>query len=51
MLKRILALIVLGAAAAACNPGATPTPTLTLSTPGPFESPSALPVESPLTSP
>ena len=52
MLKRILAILALAAVAAACNPGGTPTPTLSLTTPG-VETPPAseLPIESPLTSP
>ena len=55
MFKRflgILALTATTAMAAACNNGASPTPTLSLSTPG-LESPaaSAMPTESPLTSP
>jgi hypothetical protein len=34
MLKRVLAILALAAIAAACNPGSTPTPSLTLSSPG-----------------
>lgn len=53
MLKRLLAILALAAVAAACNPSGTPTPTLSLSTPGGLESPAAseMPIESPMTSP
>ena len=52
MLKRLLAILALAAAAVACNPAGSPTPTLSLSTPGGLESaPASLPVESPMTSP
>jgi ABC-type uncharacterized transport system auxiliary subunit len=54
MLKRLLAILALAAVAAACNPAGTPTPTLSLSTPGGgLESvpASEMPIESPLTSP
>lgn len=52
MFKRFLAVTATATLAAACNNGASPTPTLSLSTPG-LESPaaSAMPTESPLTSP
>jgi ABC-type uncharacterized transport system auxiliary subunit len=48
MLKRLLAILALAAVAAACNPGSTPTPTLTLSSPGGLESAPAseMPIES-----
>jgi len=48
MLKRLLAILALAALAAACNPGATPTPTLSLETPGAFQSAPAseMPIES-----
>jgi hypothetical protein len=52
MLKRLLVILALAAAAAACNPGGSPTPTLSLSTPGGLEStPASFPAESPMTSP
>jgi len=55
MLKRLLAILALAAVAAACNPGGSPTPTLSLSSPGGggLESPtsSEIPIESTLTSP
>lgn len=53
MLKRFLAILALAAVAAACNPAGTPTPTLSLQTPGGLESPamSELPIESPSTTP
>jgi ABC-type uncharacterized transport system auxiliary subunit len=55
MLKRLLAILALAAVAAACNPSGTPTPTLSLSSPGggleSLPTSSELPTESTLTSP
>ena len=49
MLKRLLAIAALAALAAACNPGATPIPTLSLSSPDttlPSVPASEMPIES-----